>query len=373
MTETKYKELVILKFLSSIEGIGPQKIFNLLSKFHSFENILIADIKDLQNVDGLNVILCNKIINQKKYFEEYRKNFDIEFEKLNKINARIITYFDDEYPELLKNIYFPPIILYTVGNLELLKSNSISIVGTRVPSNYGKTIAEKFSIEISNKNIAIISGLARGIDSIVHNSVLNNNGKTIAVIGTGIDVIYPPENKLLFERIRNEGLIISEYELGTKPDAQNFPRRNRIISGLSSGTLVIETKITGGALITAAYALEQGREVFAIPGQINSKQSEGTNSLIQKGEAKLVTCVEDILSELKFYSDDFSNKKIKFDNPELTLFEEKIYNVLDSTPKHIDEISINVNMPTSECLVHLLTLEFKGLVKQLPGKTFVLS
>ncbi len=371
MNNSNFFDLVYLKLFLSIEGIGPQKIFNLLSKFHSFENIFNSSKKELLEVEGISSTLSEKILNSKINFNFIKSKVETELHKLEKLNGFIISYFDKDYPELLKNIYFPPLILYGIGDRSILNTNCIAVVGTRMPSSYGKGMAEKFSIELSSKNFTVVSGLARGIDSIVHRSVLNNNGKTIAVIGTGLDIVYPSENKNLFDKIRTDGLIITEFEFGTKPDAQNFPRRNRIVSGLSLGTLVVKTKISGGALITAAYALEQGREVFSIPGQINSKQSEGTNSLIQKGEAKLVTCVEDILNELKIFSKDFKKESLaKF---ELTLFEEKIFNLLDSTPKHIDEISSLTSFPTSECLVHLLTLEFKGLVKQLPGKMFVIS
>ncbi|MFZ5948516.1 MAG: DNA-processing protein DprA [Stygiobacter sp.] len=370
MNERKFLDLVYLKLFLSIEGIGPQKIFNLLSKFHSFENIFNSSKKELLEVDGINSTLSEKILISKNNFNLIKSKFESELNELEKLNGFIISFFDKDYPELLKNIYFPPLILYGIGDKSIINTNCIAIVGTRMPSSYGKGVAEKFSTELCSKDFTIVSGLARGIDSIVHRSVLNNNGKTIAVIGTGLDIIYPPENKNLFEQIKSEGLIITEFEFGTKPDAQNFPRRNRIVSGLSLGTLVVETKISGGALITAAYALEQGREVFSIPGQINSKQSEGTNSLIQKGEAKLVTCVEDILNELNVFSKEAKQAiSVKVD---LTLFEEKIFNLLDSTPKHIDEIARLTNLSTSECLVHLLTLEFKGLVKQLPGKMFVI-
>lgn len=371
MNENKLNDLAYLKLLLSIEGIGPQKIFNLLSKFHSLENIFNASKKDLLEVEGISTTLSEKILIKKNNFSSIKSQLNIDLEKLTKLNGFIISYFDNEYPNLLKNIFFPPLILYGVGNKNLLDSNCIAIVGTRMPSNYGKSVAEKFAIELTSKNFTIVSGLARGIDSIIHQTVLNNNGNTIAIIGTGLDVIYPPENKKLFDKIKENGLLLSEYEFGTKPDAQNFPRRNRIISGLSLGTLVIETKITGGALITAAYSLEQGREVFAVPGQINSKQSEGTNSLIQKGEAKLVTCVDDILSELKIFTHEAKKEKVV--RPELSLFEEKIYNLLDTVPKQIDEIASLSNFSTSECLVHLLTLEFKGLVKQLPGKMFIVT
>lgn len=369
MNDSKFLDLVYLKLFLSIEGIGPQKIFNLLSKFHSFENVFNSSKKELLEVEGISSTLSEKILLSKNNINFIKSKLEKELDELKKINGFIISFFDNDYPELLKSIYFPPLILYGVGDKNLLKTNCIAIVGTRMPSSYGKVVAEKFAKNLSSKDFTIVSGLARGIDSIVHKCVLNNNGKTIAVIGTGLDIVYPSDNKNLFDKIKTDGLIITEFEFGTKPDAQNFPRRNRIVSGLSLGTLVVETRITGGALITAAYALEQGREVFSVPGQINSKQSEGTNSLIQKGEAKLVSSVEDILNELKVYPKESKQEKlVRF---ELSLFEEKVLNTLDSTPKHIDEIASLTNLSTSECLVHLLTLEFKGLIKQLPGKMFV--
>lgn len=370
METNRFNEIAYLKLLLSIDGIGPQKIFNLLSKFHSFENVFLATAKSLNEVEGISTTLSSKILKAKLNFPSFKIAFEKELEKLSSIGGEILTYFDNEFPVLLKNIYFPPIILYFIGNKSLLNQNCIAIVGTREPSAYGKLIAEKFSSDLVKNGLTIVSGLARGIDSIAHTSAIDSYGNTIAVIGSGLDVVYPPENKKLFERIKEQGLIISEYEIGTKPDAQNFPRRNRIISGISLGTLVIETKVTGGALYTAAYALDQGREVFAIPGAINNKLSEGTNSLIQKGEAKLVLKVEDILSELKLNLNETGNNKHN-PNVELSLFEEKIFSVLDINPKQIDEIAQLTNLPTSECLVHLLTLEFKGLVKQLPGKMFV--
>ena len=218
----------------------------------------------------------------------------------------------------------------------------------------------------------MVSGLARGIDSVVHKSTLKAGGRTIAILGTGLDVVYPPENKKLFEEISQTGMIISEYPLGTKPDAQNFPKRNRIISGLSLGTLVVETAINGGAMQTASYALDQNREVFAIPGNIGTRQSEGTNALIRKGEAKLVVTPNDILEELELKLKPVIGKNIPRPNIDLNIFEEKIISCLNSTPLQIDKISGLTSLSTSDCLVNLLSLEFKGLVKQLPGKTFSL-
>lgn len=321
--------------------------------------------------EGISKTLSAKIHSSLHNIENIKHHLETELDYLEKIGGRIITYWDDEYPGLLKKIYFPPLIIYTLGNFSESDNYSIAVVGTRQPSSYGKMQAEKFSSEFAEKKITIVSGLARGIDSIAHEAALKRKGRTIAVIGSGLDVIYPPENKKLFDRIKENGVVISEYELGTKPDAQNFPRRNRIISGISLGTLIVETKLNGGAMQTAAYALDQDREIFAIPGNVNIKQSEGPNALIQRGEAKLVTCTEDIFLELKLKLKPEIGKNIPKPSVELNLFEEKLINVLDTDAKQIDEIASLSSMTTSDCLVNLLTLEFKGLVKQLPGKMFI--
>ena len=217
---------------------------------------------------------------------------------IKKNNIKVISINDKEYPESLKRIYDPPIVLYANGNLNLLNNKSIAIVGCRLCSVYGKIITKKLAYNLSEKNITIISGMARGIDTYAHIGALEAKGRTIAVLGSGIDVIYPKENeRLYYEIIRNNGLILSEYIVGTKPIPMNFPRRNRIISALANGVLVTEAKIRSGSFITVDFALEQGKEIFSVPGNINSANSEGTNSLIKQG-AKLVTCVEDILDEI---------------------------------------------------------------------------
>lgn len=373
MTDAWYNNLVYLKLLQNIDGLGPIKILSLFKHFGNLQYIFDAQISDLTKANGISTTLSKKILNSRINYNETRENVDRELNQLKKINARIVTYWDGEYPDMLKKIYYPPILLYIIGNFTEQDNSSIAIVGTRQPTNYGKQQAEKFAKDLSEKNISIVSGMARGIDSIVHQSVLNSNGRTIAVIGSGLDVIYPPENKKLFHQIAEKGLIVSEYELGTKPDAQNFPKRNRIISGLSLGTLVVETRINGGAMQTAAYAIDQNREVFAIPGNINSKLSEGPNSLIQRGEAKLVLTEEDLLTELKIKLKPEIGINIPKPSVELNLFEEKLINILNNEPKHIDDIATTSSMSISDCLVNLLTLEFKGLVKQLPGKMFVIT
>ena len=225
--------------------------------------------------------------------------------------------------------------------------------------------------DLADQKITIVSGMARGIDSIAHRTALKNKSRTIAVLGSGLNVIYPPENKKLYDEISESGMVLTEYNLDTKPDAVNFPKRNRIISGLSLGCVVIETGITGGAMQTAALALDQGREVFAIPGNLGIRQSEGTNLLIQKGEAELIRSAEDILIELELKLKPVIGKNIPRPDIELNLFEEQILSHLNNEPIQIDLLASKANLSTSDCLVHLLSLEFKGVVRQLPGKTFI--
>lgn len=371
MPKISLDDLALLKLLMSLEGIGPIKILSLLSKFHDFDSIVNADFTSLIHVEGINKILGSKIYSSKSALPKIKNELEFELHALENIGAKLITFWDDEYPTALKQIYFPPIILYTLGNFSDHDKFSLAIVGTRQPSAYGKMITENFSAEFAKKNITVVSGLARGIDSYAHSAALKAGGRTIAVIGSGLDVIYPPENKKLFDQIKESGVIISEFALKTKPDAQNFPRRNRIISGLSLGTLVVETKINGGAMQTAAYALDQNREIFAIPGNLHNKQSEGPNKLIQNGEAKLVTSTEDILLELQLQLKPEIGKNIPKPSVELNLFEERLLTFLTVEPKQIDEIASALSLSTTDCLINLLTLEFKSLVKQLPGKMFI--
>ncbi len=371
----KEKELALISHLLTVDGIGTKTILALTEKFGTAENILNAGFAELIKVYGLNETLAKRILNSKKDIEKSVAKFEKDFETLGKSGGTIISYWDEKYPELLKNIGFPPLLLYIKGNVDLLSSQGIAIVGTRKASHYGIKQAEFFAEELSKNKLTIVSGLARGIDTYAHKSTLKNNGNTIAVLGNGLDYVYPPENKNLYKEIAEKGLLVSEYPLGTLPDAVNFPRRNRIISGLTLGTLVIETKLTGGSLLTASYALEQGREVFAVPGNITSPQSEGTNRLIQKGEAKLVTNVDDILSELKIsFENTFSESELpRKDIALLDVFEQKIYEILSDKPQHLEAIAEKTNFSIPETSVYLLNLELKGFVEQLPGKYFVIT
>jgi DNA processing protein len=360
-----------LRLLLEVDGIGSGKLFNLLSKFNSLDSLLGADFFSLISVEGISKNVANRIIKKIDSYTDYSKIIEIELEKLERINACWMTFWSDNYPQNLKNIFAPPIILYYKGTIASSDQNSIAIVGTRMASRYGKSMAEKFSKDLSANKIAVVSGMARGIDSVAHRAALNGGGRTIAVVGSGLDVIYPAENKQLFEDITQSGAVITEYKLGTKPDAQNFPKRNRLISGLSLGTLVVESKVSGGAMQTAAFALEQNKEVFAIPGNLGITQSEGTNLLIQKCEAKLVKNCDDILVELNLKIQPKVGGNIPSPTFDLNMFEQKIYDILSNEAKHIDLIATESGINSSECLVHLLSLEFRDVVKQLPGKTFL--
>ncbi len=370
MAKLTFDQLLDLKLLLSVDGIGPGKIRSLLAKFRSLEKVLSADYNSLKDVDGISTNLARRIqrINDKR--KDVESSLKKELEKLKKISGKIITVWDESFPSILKKIYDPPLLLYIKGSFVKEDEYSTAIVGTRQPTNYGKIQTERIASDLANQNITIVSGLARGIDSIAHKATLKIGRRTVAVTGSGLDVIYPPENKKLYDEIAERGLIISEYELGTKPNAENFPKRNRIISGLCLGCIVVETGIAGGAMQTASFALDQNREVFAVPGNLGVKQSEGTNLLIQKGEAKLIRSAEDVLIELELKLKPIIGKNIPRPKVELNLFEEKILSALKDTPLQIDVIASSTNLTTSDCLVHLLSLEFKGLVKQLPGKMF---
>ncbi len=373
MDTQKRENLLKLFILQSLDQVGSSRILNLLDRFKSIDNVFEANHSELIQTGSISDKTAEKIIAAGKKIFEYEKEFDEQTEILNRISGKMLTYWDTDYPHLLKRIYSPPILLYLTGNFTESDKYSISIVGTRHPTQYGINETEKITNELLEYNITIVSGLARGIDTVAHKTAVKSGGRTIAVTGSGLDVIYPPENKKLFEKIRENGIIISEFKCGTKPDAPNFPKRNRIISGLSLGTLVVESKITGGALQTASHALDQNREVFAVPGKISTPQSSGCNRLIQKGEAKLVTSAEDILIELDLLLKPSIGKNIPKPTVELSLFEEKVLSFLSETPRNIDDLAEKLGMSTSDCLVHLLSLEFKGLIMQLPGKSFRLS
>ena len=277
------------------------------------------------------------------------------------MNYNFITINDDVYPECLKEISNPPLKLYYKGNLDLLKDERlIAVVGTRNPSSYGKLCCEYMVKKMTAANITIVSGFAKGIDSIAHKTSLLTEGKTIAVIASGLDIVYPASNLSLYREIEEKGLILSEYEAGVKPFKSNFPQRNRIIAGLSKGTIVVESKNRGGSLITADLALEFNRDVYAVPGDVFSEYSKGCNNLIRDSRAKSLSNINELLKD---YSWEIEEKN---DNNKYTQNQILILNSL-SSEKNLDNILIETKIEQTEILAELMTLEIMGVIKSIAG------
>lgn len=357
--------------LSTVEGIGPKRFINLINHLGTPREVLSASVKRLSEIPDVGGETAKNIKHKVKWkvAEEQLKLLEKHSKAPDK-KIKFITYKDPDYPENLKTIYDPPPFFFLQGELKKEDKKALAIVGTRRASHYGKSVAEKLASELVQRGVSIVSGLARGIDSIGHFSALKEKGRTIAVFGSGLDVIYPREHTRLAQRIIENGALISEFLLGTSPLAENFPKRNRLISGLSLGVIIIEAPKKSGALLTAHCALDQGREVFAVPGNIGSKRSEGTNALIKKGAA-LVTSIDDILNELKGVLTFPSEREMSKLKVELTEEEKKVFNLLSLEPNHIDKIAKQSNVEIPQVLSVLLSLELKGLVKQLSGKMFV--
>jgi DNA processing protein len=296
---------------------------------------------------------------------------------MEKGGITVVLYDDATYPERLRHIPDPPPLLYMKGTLAPADCNAISIVGTRRATAYGKTVAAKIAGDLARMGVTIVSGLAYGIDAAAHKGALEAGGRTLAVLGCGVDVIYPRANEKLYQHIPSSGAILSELPLGVQPDPGFFPMRNRIVSGLSLGTLVVEAPLKSGALITARFAMEQGREVFATPGNIFSPYSEGCHKLIKDG-AKLVENIYDVLAEIERNISGIAPAEEIPVSPSgrpleipLTADEKKVFNFLSMTPVHIDEIGEECGLSASKTSASLMMLEVKGLIQQLAGKLFV--
>ncbi|NLP17886.1 MAG: DNA-protecting protein DprA [Firmicutes bacterium] len=346
--------------LSLVPGIGAKRFYTLMEEFGSGENIWKCTDTDLRKILPLRT---------RNEFTKFRINFDPEprLRALQKKGISFFTLLDPEYPESLRNIVDPPPVLYVLGKLQQRDQRAVAVVGSRRLTPYGRTTAERFGRELAELGFTVISGMARGIDSCAHRGCLTARGRTIAVLGCGLDYVYPPENRNLMKRIAQNGAVVSEFPLGTPPKAGHFPIRNRIISGLALGVLVVEAAATSGSLITVDWALEQGREVFAVPGNINSRYSLGTNFLIKQG-AHLVQEAREIAEVLQIpiEGDTAQSKAFKLSNDEkavLAVFQERHL--------HIDEIIRASQMTSQQVIAILLMLELKGCVQQLPGKMFV--
>lgn len=352
--------------LGNVQNVGPVLIRRLLQTFKSPENIFAASKKQLMQVSDVGAKIADSIL----------RGPDLNFAErqaqiATKRNFRLITYESPEYPARLKQIYDPPHILHIMGEMTDKDNRAVGVVGSRHATHYGKSMAETVAGQLALAGVTVVSGLARGIDSAAHRAAISAGGRTIAVLGCGLDIVYPPENASLYEEISRHGAVISELPFGTCPEGPNFPRRNRIISGLSLGVVIVEAGRKSGALLTAHHALDQDREVFAVPGNITSMTSSGTNALIKQG-AKLVTSAEDILSELKFI---LPNKKTPQTAASYDLDPEqsRLFELIEDEPTHIDILSRRSGVEVQKLLAILLEMELKGAITQVAGKKFVKS
>ena len=367
--------------LNMVPGVGPITYRNLVARFHDPEQVFAASARELASIAGIG----EKTIRAIKEFPAAKMAGE-ELRKLADLGGGILTCRDPGYPKNLLQIYDPPPLLYVRGELEPGNPPMVAMVGSRRGSFYGRTVTKRISKELATAGVTVVSGMARGIDTSAHLGALEAGKRTVAVFGCGIDVIYPPENKKLFFDIIAHGAVISEFPLSTPPEGKNFPRRNRIISGVSLGVVIVEATADSGSLITAAHALEQGREVFAVPGNVGVATSKGTHKLIKQG-AKLVEEAQDILTEIlpqyggphavdTVKKDDFLTKGSLAKGPPsapavLSDAEDKILQFLSHTPLHIDEISRMSQMEIRRVSTVLLELELKGVISQLGGKMFV--
>ena len=356
------------------EHINEKTRIALLEKYTNAKNIYNAtEITDIHNMsDEANKDLLDKSLDSARSVQA----------KIDKMGGYILTIEDEEYPPLLRNIYDPPCVLYLMGeHLDWSNSLTLTVVGTRKATIYGEKATEYFSRELAQRGVTIVSGMARGIDSIAGLCAIKSGGKTIAVLGSGLDVIYPPEHRDLYQRICNNGVIVTEYPPGTRPLRENFPRRNRIMAGLSYGILVTQAPEKSGALITASYAIENGRDLFVVPGDVFLPESIGSNRLIRQG-AKAVLTADDIINEYPYIDImPLSEKKVektkqdKLSAIDLELLNElqiRILKVLNNNSMHIDEISRETGVANFEISSELVMLELQGLIKKMNGNIYEL-
>jgi DNA processing protein len=366
--------------LALTPGLGPTRVKKLIEHFGSAERVFQASLTELE-ATGMQAISAQALATGKSL--ELAQQ---ECGKVSECHARVISLSDPEYPPRLKEIYDPPVVLFVRGNMEALAMPGIAVVGTRHPTPYGNGMAERLATDLAAHGLVIISGMARGVDTTAHRGALAAKGKTVAVFGTGIDVIYPKENTRLSEQILAfGGAWISEFPTGTFPAPQNFPIRNRIISGMSVGVLVVEAAEYSGTRITARCALEQNRDVYAVPGNVTNKNSWGPNTLIKQG-AKLVATWEDVWEELPndvqvaltppaVESSEAQTASL-FPDAAVSPHEKKILRLLKADEStHIDQLveALENEMSSSEIFAALFELELNGKVRQLPGKNFVKS
>ena len=351
--------------LSLVPGVGPGRIRAILARFRSATRALKASPRALAEVPGIGPQTAQAIATF-----DGRPAVEEQLRRAERVGAWLLPLWDRRFPRLLQQIYDPPAFLWVRGELSPEDERAVAIVGTRRATEYGRGVAHDLAQALAERGLAVVSGLAYGIDGAAHRGALAApSGRTLAVLGSGVDRIYPARHVKLAEAVEGRGAVLSEYPMGAEPDAPNFPRRNRVVSGLALGTLVVEAFEKGGALITARLALEQNREVFAIPSPVQSRAGAGANRLIQRGHAKLVLGADDILDELGLAA-PAGTSAAPAPPPDLGPIERKLYDGLGSEPIHIDALCAATGLDASTALVYLLSLEFKGLVRQMAGKQF---
>ena len=356
--------------LNMIEGVGPVRARSLLEHFGEAPKILAATKTELRRVRNIGEDTATAI-------QQWETTIDLpgELKRIRDFGAHILIQTDDLYPKSLRQIYDPPLVLYVKGALTAQDKNAVALVGSRLTTHYGVETARKLGYQLAYLGVTVVSGGARGVDTAAHQGALTGKGRTIAVLGTGINLVFPPENAELFERIAGSGAVITQFPFNRPADKQSFPIRNRIVAGMTLGTVVVEANLTSGALITANFATEYGRQVFAVPGRIDSPRSKGCHDLIKKG-AKLCEGAEDILSEFE-YLFPASNQPPSLHETgvlpalELPPNEQAVYAALANEEQSIDEVIRQSGLPSSAVSVALLGLEMKRLIRQLPGKLFV--
>src|SRR5215211_2405218 len=354
--------------LNMLPTVGPVRLRKLLEVFKEPQQILAAKRGELRKIEGIGNEVADQISN-------WESTIDLaaELTLVRDFGATVIIQESSSYPKSLREIHAPPIVLYVWGELEQRDQHAIGIIGARRTTHYGTESAKKLAYQLAYAGLTVISGLARGIDTAAHQGALAAKGRTIAVIGSGLAKLYPPENAALAEKIRSgNGAIVSEFSMEIEPDRQTFPMRNRIISGWSHGILVVEAGLNSGALITATQALEQGRSIYAVPGHINAPSAQGSNRLIQQG-AKLVMEASDILDDLSILLPEAKPAAGAAERPLPLLTEDErlVYDAIEATETSIDDIATKSNLPSGSVSSTLLRLELKRLVKQLPGSYFV--
>ena len=356
--------------LNMVEGVGPVRARSLLEHFGAAPPILAASKHELLRVRTIGEDTAEKISN-------WEESVDLagELKRIADFGCQVLVQADENYPPLLREIYDPPLVLYVKGELTPKDRNAVAMVGSRMTTHYGIETARKLAYQLAYVGVTVVSGGARGIDTAAHQGALSGKGRTIAVLGTGINLVWPTENAELFERIAANGAVLTQFPFNRPADKQSFPIRNRIVAGMTLGTVVVEADLNSGALITAGMANDYGRQLFAVPGRVDSPQSKGCHDLIKKG-AKLCESAEDILSEFEYLFPPANRPPTPADTGtlpalELSAHEQTVFALLDTEEKSVDEVIRGSGLPASAVSVALFSLEMKRLVKQLPGKLFV--